>query len=313
MTGIAILGYGAIADMHATVLRSLGGSIRVVAGPKRDEAEAFAERHGIDRVETDSALAMRATDVAAIVVASPSRVHAEQARAALDAGRHVLVEIPLALSAHEAESLVALAHERSLTLMVCHTLRYWEPTLAAHRVIAEGRLRPRSVVARGLSLRRENVGWTGRRRSWTDDLLWHHGGHVIDAALNLLGAPVERVTAAVGPVWEGSGLPMDYAITIRTTDGGIASIALSYNARVGASDYLVIGEEETLVIDGADVRTADRSIYEGHDVAAVQERAILAQDRDFLESIATGRKPVADASDILPVLRVQQAVQDMIA
>ena len=132
MTGIAILGYGAIADMHATVLHSLGGSIRVVAGPKRDEAEAFAERHGIDRVETDAALAMRAPDVAAIVVASPNHVHAEQARAALDAGRHVLVEIPLALSAPEAESLVVLADQRRLTLMVCHTLRYSEPILAAH-------------------------------------------------------------------------------------------------------------------------------------------------------------------------------------
>ena len=311
VTTVAILGYGAIADIHATVLRSLGCSIRVVAGPKRAEAEAFAERHGIDRVEIDAIRAVDAPDVVAVVVASPSPFHAEQARMALAAGRHVLVEIPLALSAPEGDSLVALAGERQLVFMVCHTLRYWEPMLAARQLIAEGRLHPSSVIARGLSLRRENVGWTGRRRSWTDDLLWHHGGHAIDTALSLLGAPVESVTAAAGPVWEGSGLPMDYAITIRTTTGGIGSIALSYNARVGAADYVVIGEDETLVIDGADVRTSGGPIYEGHDVASVQERAILAQDRDFLESIATGRKPVAAASDVLSVLRVQQAVQDM--
>jgi 2-hydroxy-4-carboxymuconate semialdehyde hemiacetal dehydrogenase len=313
VTGLALIGYGAIAEIHATALRALGGSIRVVVGPNRDEAEAFAERHGIDRVETDPARAIGATDVAAIVVASPSPVHAEQARAALEAGRDVLVEIPLALSAAEGESLVALADGRGLTLMVCHTLRYWEPIRAVEAMIAEGRLHPRSVVARALSLRRENVGWTGRRRTWTDDLLWHHGGHVIDTALRLLGTPVEDVTAAIGPVWEGSGLPMDYAITIRTAGGGIASISLSYNAAIGASDYVVIGEDETVAIDGANVRTTEGPVYEADAAAAVLERAVLEQDRDFLESIETGRRPGAAAADILAVLRVQQAVQDMVA
>ena len=128
--------------------------------------------------------------------------------------------------------------------------------------------------------------------------------------LELLGEPVTSVTAAVGPEWEGSGLPMDYAIALRTADGAVATISLSYNARLGASDYVVIGEPDTILIKGADVTSADGPIVAGEDADAVQERAVLAQDLDFLECAASGRRPVADAASILPAMRVLQAVQD---
>ena len=307
---IAMLGYGAIADFHATALTSLGASLVVVAGPNGEEAGAFAERHHVDRVETDPEAAICAPDVDAVVIASPSHVHASQARLALDYRRHVLVEIPLALSAPEATDLASLAAQGSLTLMVCHTLRYWGTLLAAREVIDRDGLLPRSIVARSLGRRHENVGWTGRRRSWIDNLLWHHGGHVVDAVLQLMRAPVDRVTASAGPVWKRSGLPMDYAITLRTTDGGIASIALSYNALVGASDYVVIGDEQTIVIEDTALRTSKGIVYDSGDFAAVERRAILEQDRDFLKSIETGSTPIAAAAAILPAMHVLQAVED---
>jgi 2-hydroxy-4-carboxymuconate semialdehyde hemiacetal dehydrogenase len=244
----------------------------------------------------------------AVVLASPSPVHAEQARRALEAGRHVLVEIPLALSASEGAELVRLAEIRDRVLMVCHTLRYWEPLAVAHAWLRDGGHQVRHVVARALSLRHENVGWTGRRRTWTDDLLWHHGGHVIDEVLRLLPEPVSEVEASVGPVWPVSGLPMDYGITLRTADGAVGTIALSYNARVGASDYVVITDRDTVTITGADVRASGGPIAVGSDVAAVQEAAVAAQDRDFLAAITGGRAPIASAREILPTLEVQERV-----
>lgn len=309
-TGVAILGYGAIADMHAVALRAAGARLLVVAGPKEAEAKAFAARHGVETVVTDPMRAIESDGVEAVVIASPSPVHATQAAAAISAGRHVLVEIPLALCAADAEALVAQAAAARRTLMVCHTLRYWQPFQAARNAMQLAGWRPRNIVARGLSRRRENVGWTGRRRSWTDDLLWHHGGHIVDMVLELLGEPVTDVTAAVGPEWENSGLPMDYAIALRTAAGAIATISLSYNARLGASDYVVIGEPDTILIQGVDVTSADGPILAGEDGNAVQERAVAAQDRDFLECAASGHRPHADAALILPAMRVLQAVQD---
>jgi 2-hydroxy-4-carboxymuconate semialdehyde hemiacetal dehydrogenase len=173
-----------------------------------------------------------------------------------------------------------------------------------------GGWRATNVIARGLSLRHENVGWTGRHRSWTDDLLWHHGGHIVDVVLGFLDAPVTEVSAEVGPIWERSGLPMDYAIALRTAEGGVATIALSYNARLGASDYTVIGEKDTIVIEGAEVRSSQAPIVTGERVDVAQEAAIVAQDLDFLECIATGRRPIADAASVLPAMRVLQAVWD---
>jgi 2-hydroxy-4-carboxymuconate semialdehyde hemiacetal dehydrogenase len=309
--GVAIVGSGAIADLHAAALRVLDAPIRVVAGRTAEGADAFAARHAIPRATIDVRAAIEDPDVDAVVIASPSPVHAEQARLALDAGRHALVEIPLALSLADGAALVDRAERAGLVLAVCHTLRYWEPFDVARGTLAERGLIPRHVVARGLSRRRENVGWTGRRRTWTDNLLWHHGGHVVDAVLELLGAPVEAVRASVGPVWEGSGLPMDYAITLQAADGALASIALSYNARIGASDYLVIADEDTLSIAGAEVRLADGPVYDGGDPAVIQDRAILNQDGDFLAAIAGGTPPRASAAAILPSLRVLHAVEDV--
>ena len=196
--------------------------------------------------------------------------------------------------------------------MVCHTLRYWQPFHAAHEAMRTGGWRPTNIVARGLSRRHENVGWTGRQRSWTDDLLWHHGGHIVDAVLGLLDSPVVEVSAAVGPVWERSGLPMDYAIALRTVDGGIASISLSYNAGISASDYVIIGRDQTIAISGGEARTADGPIGTSEPVADAQEHAIWAQNADFLESIRTGRRPVADGASVLPAMRVLQAVWDRV-
>ena len=309
--GVALIGYGAIAQMHMQALSKLGVTPLVVAGPNMEEAQSFAAQHGIRTVTTDVSAALAHPGVNATVLASPSEVHAAQSAEALAAGLHVLVEIPLALSHAEGAALVAQAATRGVVLMVCHTLRYWMPHRRAHAYLREGGQDVRHVVARGLSLRHENVGWSGRRRSWTDDVLWHHGGHAIDEVLRFLGKPVTSVAASVGPVWPVSGRSMDYAITLRTDDGAIATIALSYNARVGASDYTVISDQDTLVIDGADVTTSTGALVVGVDGEAEQEAAILAQDREFLEAIGSGEPPAAAAAHVVPVLAIQQQVADL--
>lgn len=310
--GVAMLGYGAIAELHAVALAGAGARLLRIAGPKPAEATAFGARRGFAAAAATVDAAIEADGVELVVVASSSPSHVGYARRALAAGRHVLVEIPLALALEDGESLVALAAQRERLLGVCHTFRYSTPFTLVQAAIAETGARPRHVVARALSRRHENVGWTGRARSWTDDLLWHHGGHAIDAALTFLAAPVASIAASVGPRSATSGLPMDYAISLRTSDGGVASVALSYNSLVAAQDFIVIGDDETFLVTGAEARNSHRVLFRG-DGATVLADAVMAQDTAFLAALTGGPRFPTEARAILPTLRVQEAVRQAMA
>jgi 2-hydroxy-4-carboxymuconate semialdehyde hemiacetal dehydrogenase len=321
--GVAVLGVGAIAALHATALREAGARLFAVFGPDASRASDFAAVHGFESVAPTAEACITADGVEVVVVASPNPVHAAQARLSLEAGRHVLGEIPLALSLAEGEALVGLAEERGLRLGVCHTLRFWEPYQAVIGAIAASGARPTHVLARYLLDRRRAVGWTGRPRRWTDDLLWHHGGHVIDIALVLLGAAGVEVTAAVGPplgrdegVAEasaspgGGDLPLDYAITLRVPTGAVATIGLSYRSRSPVTDVVVITDRETWEVRGAQARDSGTVICELEPEEA-QRRAVAAQDTAFLDAVRHGTPFAADARSVLPTLRVQQAVADV--
>jgi 2-hydroxy-4-carboxymuconate semialdehyde hemiacetal dehydrogenase len=309
-TRIALVGYGAIADLHAHALRQIGG-ITCVVGPDPRAAAAFAARHGIERTFTDLRSCMAGAGVDAVVIASPSGVHARQTREALSLGLHVLCEVPLALNADEALELVRLADAQGLVLGICQTLRYYEPLRVAKELAAGTRVL--SVVARDLSLRIDDVGWTGRGRTWTDDLLWHHGGHVIDAVLSFMGTSSVLVSAAAGLRPRSDKPKMDYAICLSADTGSIASIALSYNARVTAGDYLVLASDQTIHIHEDVVETDAGVAYPGHQPDQdLLVDAVDRQDADFLLSIQTGTTMMADSHLILPAIKVLQKVADAV-
>ena len=119
-----ISGYGSIASFHRdALLRIPGVEFDSVVGRRIDPAREFAEGCGasLATVHMDEALQRPGLD--AVLIASPSEAHFEQAKQALDAGKDVLVEIPMALSYAEAEELCDLADEHESVLMICHTDR----------------------------------------------------------------------------------------------------------------------------------------------------------------------------------------------
>jgi 2-hydroxy-4-carboxymuconate semialdehyde hemiacetal dehydrogenase len=308
---IGLLGYGAIAAEHARALAGLGCELAVVMGPTADSARAFAVEHGVERstVELEGVLT---DDVDVVVVTSPNQLHPEQALAALQAGKHVLCEVPLALSAADAELVAAAADAADVAFMVCHTQRFLPPIAHLRRTVSDRRLTILHLVSRTGLLRRENVGWTGRRRSWIDSIVWHHGSHAVDTALWLVDDGVERVGAELGRPHPQTGRPMDISISLRFRSGSLASLALSYNSHLAVADLLVVGEEETFRLDDGVLTDAHGAIVVPGAVDLLQN-AVTAQNAAFLNAALSGEPADPTARNVLPVYRVLQEVDDLLA
>jgi 2-hydroxy-4-carboxymuconate semialdehyde hemiacetal dehydrogenase len=308
---ICIVGYGSIAEVHRRSLARIPGvEVTAVVGRLLEPTQEFAAKCNapLATIEIEEALAQ--DDLDAVVITSPSAKHAAQTQAALEAGKHVLVEIPLALSLAESEALTALAESNDLYMMVAHTMRFWPTLAAARQFIAEGELHVHSVFIHYGFLRRENVNWQGRRRSWTDNLLWHHGCHAVDTALWLLGEPAQDVTGYMGPPHQELGIPLDLAVSMRTPREQLVSCALSYNTMRPLLEIIIIGEETTLAIrDGKLVDPNDRIVAAGGENE--EASAVYLQDIEFITALRQERDPIVSGDAVLPTMRALQAVQDL--
>jgi 2-hydroxy-4-carboxymuconate semialdehyde hemiacetal dehydrogenase len=310
---VAVVGYGQIARSHTRILSAEGHHLDWLIGRVPERTAAFAAEHGYARHGTSLEEALRDPAVEAVVLCTPSEQHAAQTAACLAAGKHVLVEIPLAMSYIEGRGLAETARRKGLTLMVAHTHRYGGAVRRAKERIASGQLTLLSVTARYMFLRRENVGASGYVRSWTDNLLWHHGQHATDMVLWLLGvdAPGQvEVSSALAPPDAGLGIPLDLSLVLRTARGQIGTVAMSYNSHVSLYDYVLVGVEDTLLIEQGVLRNREGVLYDPRQDGSDERNSGLLQDREFVAAVREGRPPAIDAGAVLPALEVLQRAQD---
>jgi 2-hydroxy-4-carboxymuconate semialdehyde hemiacetal dehydrogenase len=310
---LAFVGYGSIAAAHARALRELGGvRFDSVVGRRPEATEQFARDWGFGHWTLSLAEALARPGLDAVIICSPSEQHAGQSEQALAAGKHVLVEIPLAMNQPDAERVTMLAERTGLCLMVAHTQRFFPALLELRRRIAVGDLHPHHLVCKWFFLRRSNVNWEGRQRSWTDNLLWHHACHVVDAALWLLGQTAPGATAAVrangqtGPPLPELSIPLDLDLLLTVGDVPV-NIAMSYNSSWPMHDYLVIGEEATVRFENGHLYTQEGELFTPVDAHPIRE-----QDREFLSAVREGREPGVSGRSVLPAMRALQVVQDQI-
>ena len=304
-----LVGYGGIAEFHAEACKQIDGIVpRTLMGRRREPAEEFAARHGFGKVTTslDEALADDSLD--AVILTSPSEAHYEQAMACLDAGKHVLVEIPLALSLEGAQRIAARAGEVERNVMVAHTRRFDYVGRFVKEFLASGKAgRIYQHQHFSLAYRHENVGWTGYRRSWVDDVVFHHGCHLVDFSLWTIDSPVRRVRGEIAPKHEINDTSMDVSLLIRYENEAMATISLSYNAPQGAGGNLYICENGVLEIAGKTVRFAGETVFE---TPENPESGVLVQNREFFSSIREGRAPSCSAEDGVRALAPLQAAYD---
>jgi 2-hydroxy-4-carboxymuconate semialdehyde hemiacetal dehydrogenase len=310
---LAIVGYGQIARSHTRIMKQEGHNLRWLIGRVPEKTAAFADEHGFGRHSTDLQDALSDPQVDAVILCTPSEQHEAQTERALRAGKHVLVEIPLAMTFAGGQRLAQMARETGLTVMVAHTHRYQGALQRAHQMIESGQLTLHSVVARYMFLRRENVGASGYVRSWTDNLLWHHGQHATDMCLWLLG--VERpgeveVTWLLALPDRQLGIPLDLSIVFRTKRDQLGTVAMSYNSHLSLNDYVLIGQEDTLYVDNGVLRNREGVLYDPKQDQSEARHGGLLQNREFVAAIRERRRPAISADAVLPALDVLQRVQD---
>ncbi len=305
----AIVGYGGIAVFHTrALLRIPGVKLRTVVGRREEPAESFRKAWGFENATTRYEDALADPGIDAVVIASPSEVHYEQTRLALEAGKNVLVEIPVALSHRGAAEIAGLTRKSGNKLLVAHTRRFNRTGRFVRDFMANGRAgHVHQHHTHEFQLRRENVGWTGYRRSWTDDVLFHHGCHVLDFSLWTIDKPVRRMRGELSPIDAGTGTSLDVSMLLRYTTETIAALSLSYNARSGVNSNIYLCEAGTLVVSGNRVTLNGKTLFQSDDTL---DDDVLVQNTEFIESIRKDRQPECGAEQALEALDLLQQVYD---
>lgn len=307
---LAVVGYGQVARLHTVVMANDRHRLDWLIGRRPEQTAAFAAEYGFARHSTDLRHALDDPVVDAVLLCTPSEQHADQAAACLHAGKHVLVEIPLAMSSSGGRELGELARRLGRTMMVGHNHRYVAGVRWVRERVLRGDSTLQSITARYFLLRRENVGTSGNARSWTDNLLWHHGQHAMDVVLWLLGI-VEpgqvEVTSVLAEPDQTTGIPMDMTLVVRTPADQLGTVTLSYNSFVNLYDYVVVARESTVIVDDYAVRGRDGVVLDYSDEG---DGARVLQNREFVAAIREGRPPATSAESVLPALDVLQQAED---
>nr|MBW4078836.1 Gfo/Idh/MocA family oxidoreductase [Acidobacteriota bacterium] len=227
---IAVAGAGAFGIKHLDALSRIEGvEVTAVVSRRLDQAKEVADRYGAALATNDLDDVLVSRDVDAVILCTPTQLHASQALAVMSAGKHVQIEIPLADTLSDARDVAALANSSGLVCMVGHTRRFNPSHQWIHNRIVAGELSIHQMDVQTYFFRRTNQNALGQARSWVDNLLWHHAAHTIDLFAYQCGEPITKANIMAGPVHPELGIPMDMSIQLQTASLKICTLSLSFN------------------------------------------------------------------------------------
>jgi len=304
-----LVGEGAQGQTYMEAISEIG-NVEVVslAGGLAEKTAAFASQWGIPYHSLDRDDALGQPGIEAAIIGSPSQIHAAQAETALAMGKHVLLEIPMALNIADAQNLAMLEAKTGLTCMVAHTQRFSTVYSEVRRRVTAGELHLHHIVFEIYFFRRKYTNRFGEPRTWTDSLLWHHACHYVDTIYALFREPDMEVWGQVGPNHLELGVPMDLTIGMRSRSGCLVTGAVSFNNHGSIHyDMRFIGEETTL-----NALSKDGALYDHDGNVLAQEQSVgrfEKQCREFFEAIEAGRKPLTRFEECLPVMATLDRLQ----
>ena len=307
---VVLAGAGAFGKKHLDGIANIGGVECIsVVGRRLQPTQAVAEQYGVAHATTDLAEALALPGVDAVILCTPTQMHADQAIQCMDAGKHVQVEIPLADSLADAEAVLEKQRRSGLVAMCGHTRRFNPSHQWVHNRIAAGELDIQQMDVQTYFFRRKNINAAGEPRSWTDHLLWHHAAHTVDLFQYQAGERIVQVNGVEGPHHPELGIAMDMSIQMKTESGKLCTLSLSFNndgplgtffryicdngTYIARYDDLVDGYENTIDVSKVDVSM----------------NGIELQDREFFAAISEGREPNSSVAQVLDCYRVLHEVE----
>ena len=310
---IALAGAGAFGEKHLDGLKLIEGvEVTSLVGRRLEPTQAIAAKYGIGHATTDLAETLARDDVDAMILCTPTQMHAAQAIQCLEAGKHVQVEIPLADSLADAEAVLAKQQETGLTCMVGHTRRFNPSHQLVHDRIMAGEMAIQQMDVQTYFFRRKNMNAKGEARSWTDHLLWHHAAHTVDLFAYQAG-PIVQANAIQGPIHPELGIAMDMSIQLKAESGAICTLSLSFNNDGPLGTFFrYICDNGTYLARYDDLFTGKEEHIDVSKVA-VSMNGIELQDREFIAAIREGREPNSSVAQVLPCYRVLDALKKQLA
>ncbi|WP_081277321.1 Gfo/Idh/MocA family oxidoreductase [Gallibacterium anatis] len=247
--------------------------------------------------------ALVSSEVDAVILCTPTQMHAPQTLACLKAGKHVQVEIPLSDNLAGAEEVLKLQQEKKLVAMVGHTRRFNPSHQWIHNKIVAGELSIQQMDVQTYFFRRKNINALGQPRSWTDHLLWHHAAHTVDLFQYQTGSKVVKANAIQGPIHPELGIAMDMSIQLQAENGAICTLSLSFNNDGPLGTFFrYICDNGTYIARYDDLVTGKEDVVDVSKVA-VSMNGIELQDREFVSAILEGREPNSSVASVIACYR----------
>ncbi|MBP2231515.1 Gfo/Idh/MocA family oxidoreductase [Azospirillum agricola] len=305
---------GAFGVKHLDAIAAIDGiEVVSVVGGGPDDIEGFAKQRGIPHWTKDLSESLERPEVEAVILATPTPVHASQAIQCLEAGKHVLVEIPMADSLADAERLVEVQKRSGLVAMAGHTRRFNPSHQWIRQRIQAGELTIQQMDVQTYFFRRTNMNALGQPRTWTDHLLWHHACHTVDLFQYQTGEVASRAHALQGPPHPELGIAMDMSIGLKVPSGALCTLSLSFNNKGPLGTFF------RYICDNGTYIARYDDLYDGNEQkidlsgVTVSNNGIELIDREFFAAIREGREPNASVAQCLPAMRTLDRLEKALA
>jgi len=311
---VALAGAGAFGIKHLDGIKKIDG-VEVISLVSRDLAKTqeVAAKYGITHATTSLEDALAIKEVDAVILCTPTQMHASQAIACLDAGKHVQVEIPMCDIYADGLRLVQRQKETGLVAMCGHTRRFNPSHQWVNKKINAGEFNIQQMDVQTYFFRRTNMNALGQPRSWTDHLLWHHAAHTIDLFTYQAGSPVVKANAVQGPIHPTLGIAMDMSIQLQAANGAICTLSLSFNNDGPLGTFFrYIGDTGTYIARYDDLFNGKEEPIDVSKVA-VSMNGIELQDREFFAAIREGREPNSSVASVLPCYEVMHQLEQQLS
>ena len=302
--------YGAFGIKHLDALSAIDGvTVTSVMGPTRAKIDALAANRGIGHAATDLAECLARDDVDAVILATPTQMHAEQAIACMRAGKPVLIEIPMADSLVDSRAICDVQTETGVLAMAGQVRRFNPSHQWIKNRIDAGELKIQQMDVQTYFFRRSNMNAKGEPRSWTDHLLWHHACHTVDLFQYQTGEVASQAFGLEGPHHPELGIAMDMSIGMKVPSGAICTLSLSFNNDGPLGTFFrYICDNGTYIARYDDLFDGNENPIDLSGVA-VSNNGIELIDREFISAIQDGRQPNGSVHEVLAAMQTLDRIE----